>query len=193
MKLVLEEEYTEALRKAVEVLKGGGIIIYPTETVYGIGGNALDAEVVEKIRRIKGRGEKPFSVIMGSLEMVRKYCKAEGKTLQHLMEHLPGAYTFILEEKAPAPFSEKGKIGVRVPLHHFLRKVVLEAGVPLIGTSANLSGKKPSTTLSEVDDKLLEQADLIIDGGKTHFSEPSTVVDLAEKRIIRKGAGEFSF
>ena len=193
MKIVLEEDYTMALAKAQEVLKGGGIMVYPTETLYGIGGNALDEKVIGRVRELKGReGDKPFSAIMGNMGMVSEYCKTGGLE-EILLANLPGPYTFLLEEKKPVPFSHNGKIGVRVPLHHFIRKVVGEAGVPLLGTSANLSGGKPPASFGDVPAELVAAADLAIDGGATHCQAPSTVVDLVEKRVVREGAGEFAF
>lgn len=186
----LGEEYSEAYRRAAEVLKSGGVLIYPTDTVYGIGGDARREEVVERIRKIKGRGEEvPFSVILGNLAMVEEYVDAK-EDIRYVMEAFPGAVTLILRARKELPFARNGKIGVRVPEHSFMRRLSMELGMPIITTSANPSGGKPPTSVSEIDPAVLEKADLVIDGGKTLYGMPSTILDVVERKVVRVGAGE---
>ena len=123
--------------------------------------------------------------------MVIKYFKVE-EYLNYITQYLPGAYTFLLEPKVEMPVS-KGLVGLRVPDHYFIRKVSIESGVPILTTSANKSGEKPPSSLDEIDENMVKAVDLVIDGGVAKHKQPSTVVDLINKRILRKGAGEFKF
>lgn len=190
MILNLKYEWDKALNEAVKIIKNDGILIYPTDTVYGIGGNGLKKEVVEKINKIKNRRKKPYSVLVGNLDMIIKYFKIEN--YRYLLQYLPGPYTFLLEPKIKMPVSDN-LVGLRVPDHYFIRKVSIETGVPIITTSANKSGNKPPLTINEIEKSILKDVDLVIDGGISKYKGPSTVVDLVNKRIVRKGVGEFKF
>ncbi|VVB97935.1 Threonylcarbamoyl-AMP synthase [uncultured archaeon] len=191
----LEKEYPRALAEGPAVLKKGGIIVFPTDTVYGLGGDARSPEVLGKIYKIKERERgKPLAVVMSGLGMIREWCEVYEEGGNIMREHLPGPYTFILKLKEGKPLAgQKDKIGVRIPNHFFLRRLVLEFGAPVIATSANISGKKDPVRFSEVDAGIIAAADLAINGGETALRQPSTVVDLVERRILRKGAGEFEF
>ncbi len=191
--IVLEKEYPLALEAATKAMLDGKIFIYPTDTVYGIGGNALDEEVCERIREIKKRDTKPFSIIVSDFSMLRKYCEVPEEAVRYLFTYLPGPYTFILNKKEDIPACPGEKIGVRVPMHSFIRKVAGNSGLPIIGTSANISGKGPAVSFKKVGKELLKEVDFAIDGGDTYYRQESTVVDLVDMEIRRKGAGEFSF
>lgn len=191
--IVLEKDYPRALEKAAQAMEEGKIFVYPTDTVYGIGGDALNGEVCARIRGIKGRDAKPFSIIVSDFSMLRKYCEVPEDRLRYLFQYLPGPYTFLMQKKEEVPACPGEKMGVRVPLHSFIRKVASMTQLPIIGTSANLAGKKPPTSLRKVSRALLKKADLAIDGGETLFKKESTVVDLVDMEVRREGAGEFSF
>lgn len=191
--IVLEKEYPVALEQATKAMLEGRVFIYPTDTVYGIGGNALDGGVCRRIREIKGRGAKPFSIIVSDFSMLRKYCEVPEDRIRYLFQYLPGPYTFILNKKEDIPACPGEKIGVRVPMHSFIRKVAGNSGLPVIGTSANISGKEPVFSFKKISRALLREADLAIDGGDTYYRKESTVVDLVGMEVLRKGAGEFSF
>jgi len=188
----LEKEYPLALEKATEAMLDGKVFIYPTDTVYGIGGNALDEEVCERIRKIKKRDTKPFSIIVSDFSMLRRYCDVPEDCVRYLFTYLPGPYTFILNKKEGIPACPGEKIGVRVPMHSFIRKVAGNSGLPVIGTSANISGKEPVFSFKKISKALIKEVDFAIDGGDTYYKKESTVVDLVEMEVKRKGAGEFS-
>lgn len=198
-----------AVEKARNVVLDGGIIIYPTDTLYGIGGNALNANTVERIRKIKRRdGRKPLSIIMTSFDMIREYCEVDKAQELILQTYLPGPFTFIVKMRKPIPagnsypvtsshelsmkfpFHQDGTVGIRMPHYQFTKLLSLKCNVPIISTSANLTGEKPPTEISELDKDVLSSVDLVIDGGKTEHGEGSTVVDLISNKVIRKGAGK---
>lgn len=191
----LEKGYQKGLEEGLRVLKKGGVLVFPTDTVYGIGGDATNRETVEKIYRIKERDRgKPLAVVMSGLEMIMEWCDVYEEGGNIMMERLPGPYTFILKlKKGKILAGQAEKIGVRVPNHFFLRKLVLDFGAPIIATSANLSGKKDAAGFGEIEKGVVRKADLAIDGGKAALGQPSTVVDLVERKILRNGAGEFEF
>ena len=191
--IVLEKDYPKALERAAQAMEKGKVFIYPTDTVYGIGGDALNEDVYARISEIKGRDAKPFSIIVSDFAMLRKYCEVPEDRLRYLFQYLPGPYTFLMQKKEEVPACPGEKIGVRVPLHSFIRKVAGMSQLPIIGTSANPAGKNPPTSFKKVSKALLKKADLAIDGGETLFREESTVVDLVDMEVRRKGAGEFSF
>ena len=190
MIISLEKEWDRALEEAVEVLKAGGLIIYPTDTAYGLGGDATRQDVVEKIYEIKERPKgKPLSLLFSSLPMIEEWCDV-GEYKDILQRYLPGPYTFIVRAKRPLPVGEK--VGIRVPHYYFARLLARELGRPITATSANISGGKTPHSVEELDE-IRERVDLIIDGGPSPVGGVSTVVDLIEKKILRKGSGVFEW
>ena len=189
----LENEYDRAFARAKEVLSSGGVIVYPTDTVYGIGGDARNPDVVERVRNIKGREGCTFSVLLGGMGMVKEYAEVEGDSLGAVMEAYPGATTLILKAKKELPVVKSGKIGVRVPEHIFMRKLSLELDMPIVTTSANRSGKEAPVKVEEIDKGIIDEVDLVLDGGETLHRMSSTVVDVEEKKVKRVGVGEITF
>ena len=173
--------------KDIEAIKSN-VIIYPTDTVYGIGCNAENEMLVERIFTIKGRDKKkPMSVIAPNKKWILANCAVSREILD---KYLPGPYTLILKKKNPdfLKYATSGThtLGVRIPAHR-ISKLVEVAGIPFITTSANISGGKSPKTLSEIPDEVKNAADIIIDGG-TLSGTPSTIVDCqsgAEKIIKR--------
>ncbi|MBN2121795.1 threonylcarbamoyl-AMP synthase [Candidatus Micrarchaeota archaeon] len=189
----LENEYERAFARAKEVLESGGVIVYPTDTVYGIGGDGRRGEVAERIRKIKQREDCPFSVLLGNIHMVREYADAQGEDMKYVLEAFPGATTLIMKAKKDIPVVREGKIGVRVPEHLFMRKLSIELDMPIITTSANLHGKEAPRSFGEVEKEILDSVDLALDGGSTLCGMPSTIIDVTEKKVKRVGAGEVIF
>ncbi len=187
-------EHARAFKQAKEVLLSGGVLVYPTDTLYGIGGDARNPKVVERIRKIKKKGKgEPFSVILGNLDMVREYADVEGEAERlAVLNLLPGPVTLVTREKIKLPVAKDGKIGIRVPEHSFMRKLSTDLGMPIITTSANRKGKEPPTCIEEVEKGILEEVDLVLDGGPTIHRKPSTIIDLVERKVKRKGALEGS-
>lgn len=165
-------------------MKSGSVFIYPTDTVYGIGCNAEAGKSVARIRSMKGT-DHPFSVIAPSLEWIKEnlaMARAE------YMKKLPGPYTLIFKKKSPEFLSAAcsgDSLGVRMPDHPFSR-LVSDAGVPFVTTSANVSGQPAIRKLDDAPGQLSDAADFCIDGG-TLAGRASTVIDLTGKpRVIRK-------
>jgi L-threonylcarbamoyladenylate synthase len=186
-----KQDYHEALRRAKEVVLGDGVLIYPTDTIYGIGGNAFSEKVVNRIREIKGSPEeKSYSVIMSDINMIKRYCEVDAWQLKVLKAHLPGPFTFLLKAKVKMPVSANQKLGVRIPDYAFAHQLAELCDMPIVTTSANPSGKKPACRLEETTGKILSAVDLAIDDGVTKFQEASAIVDLVEKKVLRKGVWE---
>lgn len=193
MIISLRDEWDKALEESIKALKNGDVIIYPTDTVYGIGADATNEKAVERIYEIKGRSrDKPLSVMVSGLNMLLKYFEPTGEEILTIMKYLPGPYTFILKARERLLFGEN-EVGVRVPSHYFCRKLSEELGKPIVSTSANISGKESPKEFGEIEPSLIESVAVAVDGGKTLKGTPSTVIHIREKRIIRQGAGPFSF
>jgi len=177
------------IKEAKEALQKGGVIVYPTDTVYGLGGDATDPAIVEKIRKTKGIEEKkPFSVMMADLAMIEEYCVVDFSEELVLKKYLPGPYTFILKLHRPLAASTGLTLGVRIPEQNFCIQLCETFKKPIITTSANKTGERPPRSFSDIDKEILEAADLAIDGGQTKYEQPSVIIDLVEKKVIRAGA-----
>ena len=144
----------KALYRAKNAVLDGKVLIYPTDTVYGIGGNALSSDVVKKIRRIKKMEEdKPLSVMMADLEMIEEYCEVGLWEEMILKRYLPGPFTFILRKRKGIPVTKDSTLGVRVPEFEFCNRLSEEVKQPIISTSANITGKPAPTNFQEIDKK----------------------------------------
>jgi L-threonylcarbamoyladenylate synthase len=165
--------------KTIRDIKKGMVFAYPTDTVYGLGCNALEEGSVRRIRAIKGSA-RPFSVIAPSREWIENNLIIK---CPEYLDRLPGPYTLVFRKRRKSflrPASPGGNLGVRIPSHPFTR-LVQEAGVPFITTSANISGDVPPRVLSGMPVKIREGADVAIDGGPLG-KKPSSVMDLTGKR-----------
>jgi L-threonylcarbamoyladenylate synthase len=191
MIISLRTEYDAALAAAVDAVKSGQLFIYPTDTLYGIGCDATNEKAVEKIYALKGReARKPLSVIVANLQMLKEYCHVDGNQLHVLTRLLPGPYTFLLKSKKKIPACNEEKIGIRMPENYFALAVCKNAGVPVVSTSANVSGKEDAAEIGEVDAKIAKSGaiPLAIDGGRCKYAQASTVIDLVDMKVLRKGA-----
>lgn len=183
--------------EAVGILKSGGLVIYPTETLYGVGVDATNQGAVKKLIEYKNRPfGKPFSIAVTGPEMAKHYVVIN-KTAEELYKNfLPGPLTIIskgLHKVAPGIESEDGTLGIRIPDYKMVNEIVEKLGVPVTATSANASYKKRPYKISDILDNLSEKQkgliDLIIDAGELPRSEPSTVIDttLDEPITLRQG------
>ncbi len=185
---ITEEDYGAAVDVAVALLRTGGTLVYPTDTVYGLGADATNADAVAKVLRMKGvEGGKPLSVMMPDLGMVEYYCDTGVWEDMILRRYLPGPYTFILRKVRPLPASETDTLGVRIPDSRFCRELCRRLGRPVVTTSANPTGKPPPVSLADVEKPVLDAADVAIDGGRTKYGTASTIIDLVERRMLRQG------
>jgi len=171
--------------RAVEVLKKGGIIAYPTDTVYGVGCNVFDEIAIKRLLMLKNRSRNPMSIAVSDIKMLKTV--AIIKQEEVLKKLLPGPFTFILPKKKKVPDAVTAgldTVGIRIPDNEIILEIIQKAGFPVITTSANLTGDKPAIYPGEVDLKV----DFVVKGS-CKYKKSSTVVDLVNKRIIRQGAG----
>jgi L-threonylcarbamoyladenylate synthase len=189
MTLILDETTALAVEKALEVLSEGGVIIYPTDTLYGIGCDGTSAKAVGRVHKIKGtERKKPLSVMMADLEMVKEYCELSHEQETEIQKKLPGPYTFLLKIKKGSEIPASGnakKLGIRIPDNEFCQFLCKRFGKPIVTTSANITGQNPPVCLEDVDKRVLERADLAIDGGKTKYKRASEISDLVERKRVR--------
>ena len=189
---MLAASSSDTLPRALEVLKAGGLVAFPTDTVYGVGALAFDAKAIESIYTAKDRPlEKAIPILIGGLDDLAKVAIAIPEVARKLaLRFWPGPLTILVPKRSdlPASVSATATIGVRVPDHEIARALLQAAG-PMAVTSANLSGAQSPVTAQEVFEQLAGRIPLIIDGGRTPGAVPSTIVDCTapELRILREG------
>jgi L-threonylcarbamoyladenylate synthase len=182
-------DHETAFEAALVAIRAGGIVVYPTDTLYGMGCDATSEAAVKKLRALKRRDSaKPLSIIVSDFAMLSLYCKLTPSQEKITQELLPGPYTFILPLKHMLPISGSLEAGVRVPEHAFMRAVCKALNLPVVSTSANLSGEPDAAELAGVSRSILEGADLAIDGGPCKYAKGSTVIDLIRMKVLRAGA-----
>ncbi|HKJ04466.1 MAG TPA: L-threonylcarbamoyladenylate synthase [Geopsychrobacteraceae bacterium] len=186
------------ISQVVDCLKSGGVIVYPTDTTYGLGCDIYNRKGIKKIFQIKQRdARKPFSFICNDLAEVSTYAQVSNFAFKVMKRHLPGPYTFVLEATRVVPDSLTTKqktVGIRIPDNAIVHAIVRELGHPLVTTSANLSGEETPQDPSEIDDELGRMVDMVIDGGIL-MAEGSSVISLLddETEILRQGCGDTSW
>lgn len=182
----------EKINQVLRILEDDGVIVYPTDTIYGLGANIFSEKAIKKVFSIKKRDyNKPLSVCLSEIKDITKVAYIDG--LEFINKNLPGPYTIILPKKEnilPILTSGSAKIGIRIPNNRICQELTRK--FPITSTSANLSGEKVPLTAQEIAEKLGDQVDLVIDGGKTS-GKPSTVLDCTKNPplIIRQGIKEF--
>jgi len=185
------------LQRAGDVLRQGGIIIYPTDTIYGLGCNIGNKQAIERVQRIKGRDKhKPMSFVCADLKHISDYAQVSNYAHRILKHCLPGAYTFVLPatRKTPRALQTKEKtIGLRIPDHPVPLALVHKLGQPILSTSANYSNEEVITEPWILEEKFGHQVDLILECGSLPL-EASSVVSLIgdEARVLREGKGDLS-
>ncbi|MBS3137198.1 threonylcarbamoyl-AMP synthase [Candidatus Woesearchaeota archaeon] len=185
-KTVSKDEFLKNKSAYLKKIANGAVFIYPTDTIYGIGCDATNKKAVERIKKIKDRFQKPFSVIAPSLDWIKENCEVFGKAKDELKK-LPGAYTFIFALKvencvAEAVNLNSETLGVRLPLHWFTA-IVKELDVPFVTTSVNKAGRQFMTSLDNLDESIKEKVDFIIYEGKKD-AKPSTVINLIDGEAV---------
>jgi len=189
---ILQATSSDAITRALEILRAGGLVAFPTDTVYGVGALAFDGKAVESIYTAKDRpNEKAIPILIGDVDDLDKIAMDIPKMAQILASCFwPGPLTILVPKRLglPESVSTTSAIGVRLPDHEIARALLRAAG-PMAVTSANLSGHASPTTAQEVFAQLGGRIELIIDGGKTPGGMPSTLVGCTgdEIRILREG------
>ena len=171
---------------SARAVREGGIVAFPTETVYGLAVNAADNKAIEKLYGIKKRSRgKPFTVHVADLKVIKKMgCRITGEASRLIKKFWPGPLTIILKSK------DGGKIGFRMPANKVALELIRSAGVPVIAPSANISGKVPPKNVKEVLKDLDGKIDIALDAGRTEIGIESTVIDITGSPpvILRQGA-----
>ena len=190
LKTSIDEIDEEIIFKAINVLADGGVVLYPTDTVYGLGANIFDKKAVKRVFEIKKRSYlKPLSILVKDVETIDLVAKISMGQKNTIMEYLPGPYTFILDKRSIVPriiTSGTSYVGVRVPGNGLARRI---AGIfPITTTSANISDDEVLTNPPDILDQLDCDVDLVIDVGDLGPAKSSTIVDLTsfKPKIIRK-------
>lgn len=185
---------TVVLKKAANILKNNGLVAFPTETVYGLGANALKEECVKKIYLAKGRpSDNPLIVHISEIEEVYKIALNIPKQAIDLMNRFwPGALTIVIKKNNIIPNATSGgldTVAIRLPNNNIARALIKECGFPIAAPSANISGKPSPTTANHVFKDLNGKIDMVIDGGGCEFGLESTVIEVLEDKvtILRPG------
>ena len=188
------QESNEAIKLAASIIKNGGLVVFPTETVYGLGGNGLDEKAAKKIYAAKGRpSDNPLIIHVATPEEAEKYCFTNEYFYRLAKAFMPGPLTVILPKRDIIPASVTGgldTVAVRVPSHPVARALIAASGVPIAAPSANISGKPSPTTASYVAEDMNGRVDMIIDGGDCEIGLESTIIKLDGGRatLLRPGA-----
>lgn len=194
LKITLKNQKS-SLKQAVSTIKKRGVIICPTDTVYGLIADAIDEDAVKKVFQIKKRKiNKPLPVFVKDIKAAKKIVYIDKDQEKILKKFWPGKLTAVLKVKSlklpKGIISEENKIGLRVPDYEFLNLLLDKTNYPLIATSANIAGKKASRKIKIVLKQFeneKNQPDLVLDTGNLKQASPSTVIDLENFKIIRKG------
>lgn len=197
MKVInLSENFNEVIKEAVLVLKRGGIIVYPTDTLYGLGANALDQYAVDKIFKIKKRPKtKPLPIAIKNINWAKELAYVNLKEERILKVIWPGKVTVVLQKRKIVPYiltANKKSVAMRMINLDFVDKILSYFGYPITSTSANISNEEHSNKISKIIERFKKekyQPDLIIDAGDLRHSEPSTILDLTtdKPKILRIG------
>ena len=192
--LKIEYDGEASLAPAAEIIRNGGIVAFPTETVYGLGGNALDPDAARKIYAAKGRpSDNPLIVHLADPRDAEKYCVTSDAFYRIADAFMPGPITVILPKKPVIPDSVTGgldTVGVRVPSHRAANQLIRLSGVPIAAPSANISGKPSPTRFEHIEHDLDGRVDALIDGGDCDFGVESTIIKINGSGILllRPGA-----
>ncbi len=187
------------IKRAVEMIKQGALIVYPTDSCYAFGCHIGDKDALERIRRIREVDDKHnFTLVCRDLSELGNYAYVDNTTFRLLRNYTPGPYTFILRASREVPrrmqVAKRKTIGLRIPDHPVALSLLEELGEPLMSSTLIMPGDEtPMTDPEEMRDRLENKVDLIIDGGNCGF-EPTTVVNMEDSsyEILRQGKGEFN-
>ena len=181
------------IEKGVKILQKGGVIAFPTDTVYGLGADAFNATAVERIYEIKNRSRhQQLPLLIADVKQLTALANPIPEIAWFLTRHFwPGGLTLVLtkSDSVPTHLAPGPTIAVRIPNHHVCLALIQHLGNPIIGTSANISGQSPALTADEVRQQLAGKIDFALNGGKCPGSKESTVVDITHDTpaILRQG------
>lgn len=178
-----------------QAIHAGQVTVYPTDTLYGFGANALNAEAVAKVAHIKG-SEGPFSIMVGEMATLEQYAIVTPLASERIRKALPGPFTFIFPVKNPELFppqviNESGAVGFRIPAHPFIQAIFAEANIPIISTSVNRQAEPPFRNPDQIEAEFGSMINLLVDDGNMAESRGSTVISTLRDpwHILRQGEG----
>jgi len=176
----------EGLAKAADVVAKGGVICFPTDTVYGLGCDPLNTSAIQKTMKTKGDRAKPMPVLVRELNDAEKLAHVSDRARRLANKFWPGPLTMVLEARdlIPRTLAPEGRIGLRSPNHPLCLDLLGLCSGTLVGTSANRTGSPPATSAKQAFDELGDQVDIVLDGGKTPLGLASTVVDLTNPKLV---------
>jgi L-threonylcarbamoyladenylate synthase len=181
----------ESVERAAAAIVDGDLVVYPTETVYGLGADALDTTAVERVFEAKGRDRsKPLSLGVPSVDAALEHVRVTDREERFMRAFLPGPVTVVVERSPTVPdalVAGRDRVGVRVPDHPLALDLLDAADTPVTATSANASGRPSVRRVADLDDRVRDAAAVVLDGGETPGTE-STVLDPARDEILRRGA-----
>ena len=181
-----------SIKETVNILKNGGICIYPTETCYGLGCDATNENAIKKLRKIKKMNdEKKISIIVSSLEMIKKYGRVTRRVEKIVNLFMPAPLTLVIRKKKSIPdILNKDEIAFRIPNNLVALRLVKEFEKPITATSANITTKPSIYTFDKIRKVFEGKVDIILDGGDLPLEPPSTIVDMTKRKpeIIREGS-----
>lgn len=199
IKINLNQDFSEAVKEAIAVLKMGGAVIYPTDTLYGLGANALEIGPVERVFKIKQRPNgKPLPIAVKNMNWAKELAFIYKKDEKVLEKIWPGQITAVLLKRSIVPdtlTSGKPTVAMRIINSLFVDKLLGRFGYPITSTSANISNELPSSKISEIIERFEDldyKPDLVIDAGDLKESEPSIILDLTsdKPKILRVGSSK---
>ncbi|WP_157314717.1 L-threonylcarbamoyladenylate synthase [Chitinibacter sp. GC72] len=191
-----ETPQARLIKQAADIVRGGGLVVYPTDSCYALGCSLDNKDGLERIRRIRSLDDKHhFTLACSDLSQLGSYAKVDNRTFRMLKAATPGSYTFILQATKEVPrrvwHPKKQTVGLRVPDHPVALALLEELGEPMLSTTLLLPGEEyPMTDAWEIRDRLERDVDLVIEGGYCG-TEPTTVVDLSDDYplVLREGKG----
>ena len=198
LKIHLDNPSMRTIRQVVEILAKGGVIVYPTDTIYGLGCDLYNKKAIERIYRIKQRSKfHPLSFICADLKHLSKFANVSTPNYKLLKRYLPGPYTFILDATREVPrmmLTKRRTVGIRVPDNEVPRCIVEELGHPIISTSVPEERIEFPNDPDFIEESLGNQVDVILDGGVL-VQSASTVIDLTGESpvVLRAGSGDVSW
>ncbi len=197
LKIYPENPNSRDIQRIAEIVRNGGIVIFPTDTIYGLGCDIFNVKAVEKVCKIKGLSpeKNTLSFICYDLSQLSEFAKVDNQTFKLMKHNLPGPFTFILNGSSNLPrmFKNKKTVGIRIPDNNIIRELVKELGHPMMTTSIRTTDEDVIEYFSDpelIHEKYRNVVDIVIDGGYGNI-DPSTIVDCTgdEPVITRQGLG----
>lgn len=195
-KVHLETPHKRSIQKAIEALQNGRLIIYPTDTVYGIGCSIHQKQAIENIYRLKGKSKfDPMSIICSSIQQASAYVKISNNAYKVLRRCFPGPFTVILEARREIPklmLSRRKEVGIRIPDNNVATEIVNNLNHPILNTSVNLDGAEIVNNPDFIAERFEGKVEVLLDGGNLPDAEESSVIRLVDDtiEIIREGKGD---